>query len=463
MIRKAMPGLRTIFLSILFCLLCTAVSIAGLKEQVFERILPNGLKVLLLENHKAPVLTFQVWYRVGSRNEQWGRTGLSHMLEHMMFKGSKKFSAQEFTRLVAENGGNDNAFTSEDFTAYFENMSSERVQVLIDIESDRMHNLVLRDEDFQTERMVVIEERRMRTEDDPQGYLMEQVQAVAFQTSPYHWPTIGWQQDLERFTLDDLKAYYGTYYNPVNAILVVVGDFRKEDLLPRIEKAFQVIPKGVAPDQKRDIDQPQTGERRVYAKREAELPYLVMAYHVPNLRSPDGYVLEVLAALLSSGKSSRLYRSLVQERQLALSVDADNSLLSKDPSLFTLSAQPLPDKDVVEVEKALDAEIERLRKEPVDRNELEKAKNQLESAFVYSQASLFSQGMILAQYEIALDWRSVDDYIPSIRKVTPEDIHRVVNLYLTADNRTVGRLIPLPPQEGKPAPKEFPAPGRMIR
>ncbi len=160
---------------------------------------------------------------------------------------------------------------------------------------------------------------------------MEQVQAVAFQTSPYHWPTIGWQQDIERFTLDDLKSYYGIYYNPVNAILVVVGDFRKEDLLPRIEKAFEVIPKGVAPDQKRDIDQPQTGERSVYAKREAELPYLVMAYHVPNLRSPDSYVLEVLAALLSGGKSSRLYRSLVQERQLALSVDADNSLLSTRP------------------------------------------------------------------------------------------------------------------------------------
>jgi zinc protease len=461
--RKITSGLKSIFLSALFCLLFTAVSAAGLKDQVFEKILPNGLKVILLENHKAPVITFQVWYRVGSRNEQWGRTGLSHMLEHMMFKGSKRFSAQEFTRLIAENGGNDNAFTSEDFTAYFENMSSEKVQVLIDLESDRMHNLVLRDEDFQTERMVVMEERRMRTEDDPQSYLMEQVQATAFQASPYHWPTIGWEQDIDRFTLEDLKSYYGTYYNPVNAILVVVGDFRKEDLLPRIEKAFEAIPKGAAPDQKKDIDPSQTGERSVYARREAELPYLVMAYHVPNLRSSDSYALEVLAALLSGGKSSRLYRSLVQEKQLALSVDADNSLLSRDPSLFTLSAQPLPEKDVIEVEKALNEEIERLRKEPVDRNELDKARNQLEAAFVYGQASLFYQGMLLAQHEIALDWRSVDDYIPSIRRVTPEDIHRVVNLYLTADNRTVGRLIPLPPQEGKPAPKESPPPGRMIR
>ena len=463
MIHKTRRGLKVVLLSFLFCLISAAPSLAGLKDQVFEANLQNGLKVILLENHKAPAITFQVWYRVGSRNEQWGRTGLSHMLEHMMFKGSKRFSAQEFTRLIAENGGNDNAFTSEDYTAYFENMSSDKVQVLIDLESDRMQNLVLRDEDFQTERMVVMEERRMRTEDDPQGYLMEQVQAAAFQTSPYHWPTIGWKEDIERFTLDDLKSYYGTYYNPVNAILVVVGDFRKEDLLPRIKKAFEGIPKGPAPDQRKDVDQPQTGERRVNVKKEAELPYLVMAYHVPNLRTPDSYVLEVLAALLSSGKSSRLYQSLVQEKQIALSVDADNSLLSKDPSLFTLSAQPLPEKDVAEVEKALNEELERLRKEMVDRRELEKAKNQLEAAFVYGQASLFYQGMLLAQHEIALDWKTVDDYLPSIRKVTPEDIRRVVNLYLTADNRTVGTLIPLPPKEGKPAPKEFPASGRMIR
>ncbi len=461
--KRIVSGLKIIFLSALFCLLLTPASFAGLKDQVFEKILPNGLKVLLLENHKAPVITFQVWYRVGSRNEQWGRTGLSHMLEHMMFKGSKKFSAQEFTRLIAENGGNDNAFTSEDFTAYFENISSEKVQVSIDLESDRMQSLVLRGEDFQPERMVVMEERRMRTEDDPQAYLAEQVQAVAFQTSPYHWPTIGWKQDIERFTLDDLKAYYRTYYNPVNAILIVVGDFRKEDLLPKIEKAFGAIPKGPAPDQKKDIDQGQTGERRVYAKREAELPYLLVAYHVPNLRSPDSYALEVLSALLSGGKSSRLYRSLVQEKQLALSVDADNSLLSKDPSLFMLSAQPLPDKDVVELEKALNEEIEGLRKTPVEVSELEKAKNQLEAAFIYGQASFFYQGMLLAQHEIALDWRAVDDYLPSIRKITPEDITRVVNLYLTADNRTVGRLMPLPPQEEKPLPKASPSPGRMIR
>ena len=437
---------------LLFLILSVAISEAGLKENVFETALPNGLKVILLENHKAPLVTFQVWYRVGSRNESWGKTGLSHMLEHMMFKGTEKVGPEEFSRIVQENGGNDNAFTSRDYTAYFENMSTDRVQIPIDLESDRMHNLLLREQDFRTERMVVMEERRLRTEDNPQANLQEHMEATAFLTSPYHWPTIGWKEDIERFTLDDLKAYYKTYYNPVNAILVVVGDFKREELLPKIEKAFGSITKGIPPNQEKDIDPKQTGERRVFVKKEAQLPYLVTGYHVPNLREPDSYALEVIAALLSAGKSSRLYQSLVREKRLVLSVDADHSLLSRDPSLFYLSAELLPGKEVTEVEKALDQEVERLKEELVGAHELEKTKNQIEASFIFSQDSLFSQAMLLAQHEIALTWRAVDDYLPSIRKVSPEDVQRVVKKYLIQENRTVGILIPLPPKEGKPAP-----------
>ena len=326
-----------------------------------------------------------------------------------------------------------------------------------------MHNLLLKGEDFRTERMVVMEERRLRTEDNPQANLQEHMEATAFLTSPYHWPTIGWKEDIERFTLDDLKAYYKTYYNPVNAFLVVVGDFKREKLLPKIEQAFGPIKKGIAPNQERDIDPKQIGERRVSVKKEAQLPYLVMGYHVSNLREPDSYTLEVIAALLSAGKSSRLYQSLVREKRLVLSVDADHSLLSRDPSLFYLSAELLPGKEVAEVEKALDQEIERLMKEPVGANELEKTKNQLEASFVFSQDSLFSQAMLLAQHEIALTWRAVDDYLPSIRKVSPEDIQRVVKKYLIPDNRTVGILIPLPPKEGKPAPEGLPTKEKIIR
>ncbi len=445
------------------CFLFIPLSEAGLKEQVFETVLPNGLKVILLENHKAPLVTFQVWYRVGSRNEEWGRTGLSHMLEHMMFKGTEKVGPEDFSRIIQENGGNDNAFTSRDYTAYFENLSADRIQIALNLESDRMQNLMLREEDFHTERMVVMEERRLRTEDNPQAYLQEQLEATAFQIQPYHWPTIGWMEDISRFTLEDLKTYYRTYYNPVNAFLVVVGDFKKEEILPRIEKAFGPYHKGAMPNQEKEKDPAQAGERRIFLKKEAQLPYIVMGYHVPNLREPDSYVLEVIATILSGGKSSRLYQSLVREKRLVLSADADHSLLSRDPSLFYLSADLLPGKEVVEVEKALDQEVERLQREPMGERELEKAKNQLEAAFVYGQDSLFYQAMLLAQHEIALNWRALDDYIPSIRKVSTEDIQRVAKRYLTPDNRTIGILIPLPPKEGKPAPAESSIKERMVR
>jgi zinc protease len=449
----------TLFLFFLFI----RFSEAGLREQVFETVLPNGLKVILLENHKAPLATFQVWYRVGSRNEEWGKTGLSHMLEHMMFKGTERIGPEEFSRIIQENGGNLNAFTSRDYTAYFENLSADRIQVSVDLESDRMQNLLLREQDFRTERMVVMEERRLRTEDNPQAHVQEQLEATAFQIQPYHWPIIGWMEDIARFTLGDLRSYYRTYYNPTNAFLVVVGDFKKGDLLPKIEKAFGSIAKGVAPNQEKDVDPKQNGERRIFVKKEAQLPYIVMGYHVPNLRELDSYVLEVISVILSGGKSSRLYQSLVREKRLVLSADADHSLLSRDPSLFYLSADLLPGKAVTEVEKALDQEVERLQRERVGELELEKAKNQIEASFVFGQDSLFYQAMLLAQHEIALGWRTIDDYIPSIRKVSAEDIQRVAKQYLIPDNRTVGILIPLPPKEGKPAPAEPSIKERVVR
>jgi zinc protease len=457
------PVTARIISFILSYLLVVPYADAMMKERVYENVLPNGLKVLLLENHKAPVVTFQVWYRVGSRNEEWGKTGLSHMLEHMMFKGTKRVPPEEFSRIIQENGGNDNAFTSSDNTAYFENISAERVQIPIELESDRMQNLILSENDFITERQVVMEERRLRTDDNPKDYLIEQLEATAFQIQPYHWPTIGWMEDIRRFTLEDLKEYYRTYYDPANAFLVVAGDFRKAEIIPLIEKAFASIPEGNTPDQNKDEEQPQHGERRIFVKKEAQLPFLVTAYHVPNLRNPDAYALEVLSAVLSGGKSSRLYKGLVRERQLALSADTDYSLVSRDPGLFYFTVEPLPGKDVGEVEKALDQEIGRMQKEPVGKREIEKAKNQLEAAFIYGQDSLFYQAMLLAQYEIAVDWRYIDDYIPSIRKVTPEDIMRVANRYLVSDNRTTGILIPLPIKEGKPSPAAGAVKGRAIR
>ena len=461
--RKEFVMRGTVF--ILACLQCFLLrpSYAALRDQVYETLLPNGLKVILLETRRAPVITFQVWYRVGSRNEEWGKTGLSHMLEHMMFKGTENISGKDFSRIIQENGGNDNAFTSQDFTAYFENLCADRIQVSLDLESDRMQHLLLKEDDFETERMVVLEERRLRTEDNPKAYLLEQLNATAFNASPYHWPTVGWMQDIERFSLEDLKVYYRTFYNPANAFLVVAGDFKKEDLLPRIAKAFGPLQKGIAPGQQKDIDEPQTGERRIIVRKEAKLPFLVMAFHVPNLRDPDSYVLEVIGSLLSSGKSSRLYKKLVQESQLAIDVDAENSLVSRDPNLFMISAAVFPGSNVAELETTLDEELEKLRTIEVGELELQKGKNQIEAAFVFARDSLFYRAMLLAQYEIGLDWKRIDDYIPSVRKVTSEDILRVARRYLIPDNRTVGVLLPLPPGQEKAAPSTFTIRSRVVR
>ncbi len=441
--RSPVRKMQLLLLTIFALVAHSEEAVAGIAENVLEAQLSNGLKVILLENPKSPMATFQVWYRVGSRNEQWGKTGITHLIEHMMFKGTEKVSGKEFTRIVQENGGNFNAFTSYDFTAYFEELSAERLQILLELESDRMQNLQFRDEEFRTERMVVMEERRMRMEDNPQAQLLEQLMAAAFTTQPYHWPIIGWMDDLARIAIDDLREYHKTYYSPNNAFIVAVGDFKKEELLSAIEKAFGSIPKGLSPPRYSYKDPPQLGERRILVQRESQSPYAAMAFHVPNLKDPDSYVLDVIATVLSGGKSSRLYERLVRKEQLALSADAQNSLVSVDPSLFYITAELLPGKeDFAAVERIIDEELERLRKEPVADRELQKAKNQLESAFIFQQDSLFVQAMVLAQYETAHHWKAVDDYIPAIRNVSAQDIQRVARKFLTSSNRTLGILKP---------------------
>lgn len=420
-----------------------------LGTKVYETTLANGLKVILLENHKAPVVTVQVWYRVGSRNESWGKTGLSHLLEHMMFKGSKQFSAEQFVRIIEENGGKNNAFTSHDYTAYFINMSADRVAIPLTLEADRMRNAIFEEQSFSTEKKVVIEERRLRTEDNPQSYLYEQILATAYQVHPYHWPIIGWMEDLERLTLADAREYYNRYYAPVNAFLIVAGDFSRQELLPEIEKAFGHLPTGTVPNQVTGREPTQKGERRVVIKREGLVPALMMGYHVPNLNSPDSYVLEIIEAILSNGKSSRFYERLVREKQVALRADADYSLTSFDPSLFFITAEVLAGKDLITLEKAIDDEIVRLQAEPATPEELSKAKNQLEAAFIYGQDSVFYQAIVLAQHEIVATWKNVDNYLPAIRRVTADDVMRVARQYLTQENRTVGHFVPIPPQDNK--------------
>jgi len=420
---------------------------AAIADQVFETSLPNGMKVILFENRTAPIATFQVWYRVGSGNESWGKTGISHMVEHMMYKGTPQIGPEEFSRIIQRNGGDDNAFTSQDFTSFIVNISADRVQIPIDLEADRMQNLVFRDEDFRVEHMVVMEERRLTTEDNPQAFLREQMEAAAFQTSSYRWPVIGWRQDIERMTLEDVKTHHRLFYHPANAFLVVAGDLRKDEIIERIGKAFGTLPKRDLPEELRRKEEPQTGERRIIVKREAELPCLLIGYHVPNLTDQDSYALEVIAALFSQGKSSRFYRNLVVEKKLALEAEAENSLLSKYAGLFYIFLTVSPGKNLRDAELALYEEIIAIQNSLVGARELQKVRNQIEADFLFAQDSIFSQAMILGQFEIVAGWRKIDDYLPSIQKVTPEDIRRVAKKYLTEDNRTVGILMPLPKQE----------------
>ncbi len=418
-------------------------SIAPAEAQNFkvqEAALDNGLKVLLLEDHKSAVVTFQVWYRVGSRNEIDGRSGLAHFLEHMMFKGTKKTKPEEYSRIIAQNGGNSNAFTTEDHTVYFATMSRDKIGVEIELEADRMTNAVL--DDYESEKMVVMEERRLRTEDKPGAALGEVMSAVAYTVYPYRRPVIGWMSDILNLSGDDLRQFYKTYYAPNNAFIVVVGDFDAQQILARIKQEFGKIARGAAPPKVTLEEPPQKGERRVALKKEAELPLLSMYYHVPNLQDSDGFALDLLSVILASGRSSRLYQDLVYNKRIATGVDADYDGVSIGPAIFSFTAQVMPDKQQAEVESAIDKVVAQVRSEPVSDRELEKAKNQVEAAFVFGQDSIFGQALRIGQFESVAKWEFINAYLPGIRAVTAADVLRVAKKYLDPDRRTVGTLVP---------------------
>jgi zinc protease len=410
--------------------------------EVQEFALDNGLKVLLLEDHKSPVVTFQVWYRVGSRNEKDGKSGLSHFLEHMMFKGTKTVQPEEYSRIIAKNGGRSNAFTTSDVTVYYATMSRDKIGIEIELEADRMVNALLGETYFEPEKKVIQEERRLRTEDKPVSALGEVAGAVAYMVHPYRRPVIGWMEDIQNLTRQDLVDHYKLYYAPNNAFIVMTGDFSAAEMLPRIKAAFGNIPRGSEAPKVRAEELPQKGERRVILKKEAELPFALMYYHTPNLKSPDNYALDVLSVVLAGGRSSRLYHDLVYQKRLARSVGADYNGLSIDPSVFSVTAQLMPGKDPAEIEREIDSLVEPLKSDLISDRELQKAKNQIESAFVYGQDSIFGQAMKIGYYEAVGDWRLMDGYLDGIRKVTRQDIQRVAQEYLDRDRRTVGVLIP---------------------
>lgn len=407
-----------------------------------EYVLKNGLKVIIFEDHKAPVAIFQIWYRVGSIDEPKGKTGLSHLFEHMAFKGTERYGSKELSKIVQKNGGIDNAYTTKDYTAYFQILPSDRIFLSIDLEADRMRNLLLREEDLQYERSVVMEERRLRYEDDPEASLFEEVQLAAFKAHPYRWPVIGFMSDLKSITREDLLSYYRKFYTPGNAFIIVAGDVAPEGVLKKIKDAFEDISSENIPERHYTEEPEQRGEKRVYLKKEAEVPYILIAYHVPAFPHEDAPALEVLSAILT-GKSGRLYKYLISEKRLAARVDASYSGLNRFPYLFFFDGMPLQGQDIQELERGIYKVIEDIKNSPPRERELEKAKNQIEAAFIMEMDSVYSMARIIGTFELLGGWSLKDKYLEAIRAVKPEDIQRVAKKYLIEDNRTVGILIPL--------------------
>jgi zinc protease len=421
-----------------------APTAAAAADGVVAATLDNGLRVLLLEDQRSPIVSFQVWYRVGSRNEARGATGIAHFLEHLMFKGTPTHGPRQFARLVEQNGGQDNAFTSQDVTSYYVNIAADRLDLVLDLEADRMQHLLLDAKEIESERQVVIEERRTRTEDDPGGYLGEEVSSIAFKAHPYGYPIIGWMEDLRRITPEEIRAFYRTYYVPNNALVVAVGDFDAPRTLEKIRARFGAIPRGPDPPPVHAVEPPTNGERRVVVRKQAQLPIVYVGYHAPNHRSPDAPALEVLSAVLAGGRASRIYRHLIYERRLALEAGGDYNYFSLDPNLFWFWATPLPGQTPETLEGALLGEVERLKREPVGAEELQRAKNQIEAAFVFQEDSVHRRASLLARFELLGGFAGKDAFLAQIRAVTAADLQRVARAWFLEDRKNVGVLLPKP-------------------
>ncbi len=414
---------------------------------VHEYRLDNGLKVIVKEDRRAPVVVSQVWYKVGSSYEPSGLTGISHMLEHMMFKGTPSYPAGEFSRIVAENGGEENAFTTRDATAYYQQLAQSRLEVSFKLEADRMRHLSLDPEAFQKERKVVAEERRLRTEDNPQSLAYERFNAAAYLESPYRRPVIGWMNDIQAYTVADLRDWYSRWYAPNNAILVVVGDVDPEAVLALAKTYFGPLKPSELPAIKPVGEPPQLGERRITVQRPARLPYLLMGYHAPVVTGDaeewEPYALAVLSAILDGGESARLARDMVRGSQVAASAGASYSPFGRFPDLFLFQGIPANGRTVAALESAFREQVTHLRDTPVDPSELARVKAQVVAADVFSRDSIQSQANRIGRLEsIGLPWRLMDDYVAKVRAVTAEQVQAVARKYLSDDNLTVAVLEP---------------------
>ncbi len=432
------------------CVWLLLLSNQALALEYRELRLKNDLKVVLVKESKAPVVISQVWYRVGSADETSGKSGLAHMLEHMMFQGSDEVPPEEFSKIIAREGGEDNASTTNDYTMYYVKLAADRIELALELEADRMRGLLLAEEEFKSEKLVVREERRMRIDSDPNQRMMEKFRALAYGEHPYARPVIGSMEEIAALTLDDLKGWYRDYYAPNNASLVIVGDINLDHVEKLVHKYF--APLEAQPKIKRnklpDLTYPAKPRRLEVEDKLSKLPIWVAGYVVPTLAMPqmvrDAFALEVLSVILGNGSTSRLQQKVVREQGLAVSASVYYSGFSKGWELLTLSAMPKPGVDLNALETAILHEINLITREAVSARELEKARNSLIAAHVYAQDSIDQIAWLIGRMSANdSEWRQVlDDYPTWVRSVTAADILRVAAKYLRPELITVGILKP---------------------
>ncbi len=416
---------------------------------VHEYALANGMKVFVKEDHRAPVAVSQVWYKVGSSHEHSGITGVSHVVEHMMFKGTEKHPTGEFSRIIAANGGRENAFTGRDYTAYFQTLEKNRLPISFELEADRMRGALMKKDEFAKEIEVVMEERRMRTEDNPQALTGEQFNASAYLNSPYNWPVIGWMTDLKSLQAQDVSDWYNQWYVPDNASLVVVGDVNPDEVYAQAQKYFGNIKPGKVPSLKPRHEVEQVGVRRVDVKAPAQVPYLVMGYKVPAVGQDaeewEPYALEVMAGILDGGSSARFAKNLVRGSQIATNASAGYDAFTPHQELFVVDGTPAQGHDIKELETALRDEIEKLKTASVSEQELARVKAQVVAGKVYEKDSIFYQAMQIGMLETTgFNWKHGDEFVDRVRAVTPEQVQAVAKKYFVDDHLTVAVLDPQP-------------------
>ncbi len=441
--RPAKARRAAVWLAVLLCLPAAAQEL-----QVSATTLENGMRLLIHEDHDIPNAALYLFYRVGSRNERPGITGISHFFEHMMFNGAKKYGPQQFDIQMEKHGGRNNAYTSRDLTVYTNWFPSNALELMLDLEADRIRDLAFDPQIIESERGVVANERRQSVDNSNFGLLYEQLNAAAYTAHPYAWPVIGWASDIQAWTMQDLKDHFRMGYAPNNCVVVITGAVKTAAALALARKYLEPIPRQDPPPPVRTREPEQLGERRVTVRKPAQLPLLFMSFHVPDARHEDRSALEVLGAALAQGRSSRLYRRLVDRDQLAVSVNQSYSW-SLDPGQFFLSVQPRSGVDPARAEAALTEELEKLRKEEIPASELEKARSLLLVDLYRDLKTIAGKAQALGQFEVYLgDHRKLFQAREELAKVSAADVRRVAKTYLHARNRTVATLIPDDSKEG---------------